>query len=88
MPGFSQWPSPVRPQAQVLRNQSVGKRSIWASSSARFVTPMRMATSLGEALAYSTVTSKYRFSWKTPVSASSNSGSALLRRRFSSTSQA
>ena len=46
------------PHDQVLRNQSVGRRWMAAGSGPRFVTVMRIAVSVGFALAYSTSTSK------------------------------
>src|SRR5207244_10810065 len=57
--GRGQYPSPDRPQDQVLRNQSVGRTSSRDSSGEAFVTAMRTRRSSGDALAYSTMTSKY-----------------------------
>src|SRR5262245_45462727 len=74
------------PHDQVSRNQSVGSTWIVAASEPRFVTATRATTSSGDALAYSTTTSKYLHSSRTPVSSSSYSGSFLERRPFSSTS--
>src|SRR5438445_12578883 len=81
-------PSWVAPHDQVLRNQNVGSRCSVSALGPRLATPIRISISLGEDLAYSTVTSKYRLSAKTPVSSSSNSGSSRLRRWFSSTRRA
>ena len=64
---------------QVLRNQSVGSTSSDAVSLPRLVMVMRIAISSISSLAYSTCTSKYRSSSKTPVSSSSNSGSLPFR---------
>src|SRR5262245_55915177 len=58
MTGFFQYPSPVRPQDQVLRNQRVGRTSRRAGSGPRLATVMRIRTSSGDALAYSAKTSK------------------------------
>ena len=46
------------PHDQVLRNQMVGNRSIAAGSGPRFDTLILIRMSSGEALAYSTTTSK------------------------------
>src|SRR5690242_12775815 len=83
--GFGQQPSCLQPQDQVLRNHKVGSKCSGAESGPRLLAVTRMAISLGDCLAYSISTSKYRFSSNTPVSASSNSRSNLLRRPFSLT---
>src|SRR6185369_2416801 len=71
---------------QVFRNQSVGRRCTVAASGPRFQTLIRTSTSAGDAFAYSTNTSKYRFSSKTPVSISSYSRSWRERWAFVATS--
>ena len=77
--------APRGSQVQVFRNQSVGSTWSGAGSGPRLSTVTRIRTSFGLAFAYSTRTSKYRSSSKTPVSRSSNSGSSRPRRAFSST---
>src|SRR6516164_8407532 len=57
--------------AQMLRNQRVGSTWITASSGPRLHTLISTNKSAGVAFAYSTNTSKYRFSLNMPVSISS-----------------
>src|SRR5215467_1919477 len=66
-------------QLQVLRNQRAGNMWITASSGPRLEIPISISMSVGEPLAYSTKTSKYRSSSNMPVSMSSYSGSRRLR---------
>ena len=61
------------PRSSVLRNQIVGSRVSGAGSGPRLATLILIRMSSTSALAYSTKTSKYRSSLKTPVSISSNS---------------
>src|SRR4029078_11604773 len=56
---------------QSLRNHNVGRGWRSAASGARFVAGIRTRMSSAEPLAYSTNTSKYRLSLKTPLSSSS-----------------
>ena len=72
------------PHDHVLRNQRVGSTSSAAGSGPRLHTVIWMRMSCGEALAYSTNTSKYRSGSKTPVSSNSYSNSTRLRRRLTS----
>ena len=74
-------------QDEVFRNTAWGSTNSGAASGPRLCAVIRMRMSPGDALAYSTTTSKYRSSSNTPVSRSSNSGSSALRRAFSSTSR-
>src|SRR6516162_6653638 len=69
-------------QLQKLRNQTVGSTWISASVGPRLAMLISTNMSVGEAFAYSTNTSKYRFSLNIPVSRSSYSGSVLLRPLF------
>src|ERR1700675_300222 len=59
------------PHDHVLQNHSVGRTRSRAASGPRLCTEIRTRMSSGPALAYSTNTSKYRSSLKTPVSSSS-----------------
>ena len=56
--GFGVQPSCRQPQDQVLRNQRVGSRWSVADSGPRLAAAIRIRMSLGDALAYSTKTSK------------------------------
>src|ERR1700760_4709838 len=67
---------------QRLRNQSVGSTCTEAVSGARLQRLIWIRMSVGDFLAYSTNTSKYRFSWNTPVSSSSYSRPVRPRRAF------
>src|SRR4029077_11553083 len=69
-------------QLQVLRNQRVGRTCNEASSGPRLDMLIWMSMSSAVSLAYSTKTSKYRSSLKTPVSSSSYSKSFRLRFLF------
>src|SRR5215510_2249465 len=64
------------------RSQTVGRRCTVEAADPRLQTVIWMRISSGEALAYSTKTSKYLLSLNTPVSSSSYSYSDRPRRRL------
>ena len=67
------------PTTRYYETRGSAGRRVWHVSVPRLVMVMRIAISSRSALAYSTCTSKYRFSSNTPVSSSSNSGSCRFR---------
>ena len=81
------WPrSCLRPNSRYCETRESAADEASAASGPRFVIVARIRMSSSAALAYSIVMSKKRFSRKTPVSQSSNSGSIFERSAFRLTS--